>query len=584
MSRSLTVVLYSREQALQFLQDQPHAERVYPLTPSALVEVLDRTHLPLLCPRSILTDYSHRRIIAQARRIERTLVPQIIDCPDLSDAGKEVFRNVFHIFANSVFYLYEALRGTGDWLIYDGQCWQAVHQLDSAVELMLQNIRNSRYGMFSLNIGARQRWKLLLRSLNFILIKCFIKRRSIWMTGYVYNLKAISAEIAASGEAISTLYLGVADERSVLRTLKILCGQVFPRFRKDSAVEYIPVVSRSRNYSKLFSRILARSSAFQSSVIEQICADFIAAHVSYTESLIPPLESLFKEIKPERVLAHQLRWMDAPAVAQVAQSQGITCTLISHGSHTVPANLTAQYEQDDLADGLMVSSLASEAFVQSPLAEQAAVRLTPALKLRRSKPLMWGHDIPPRDAQDGVFTILYAGTYKFLGARPWIYETSNEFIYGLQCLIQAVYKVGNIRLIIRVREEPLECSFTALKRLLPKAPNWELSTGGHFRDDLQRADMLISFASTTLEEALFARRPVGLFGGSSRYRHLPGTSESPSLEHRNAVYHLKVDTLQQMLRSIAKVHINRPLSDEELRSYIWESGIPGWQDFLNELI
>ncbi|MEO0867171.1 MAG: hypothetical protein AAFY17_01755 [Cyanobacteria bacterium J06642_11] len=579
-----TAVLYTQAQALQFLQDQPHAKRLYPLTPNALAAVLDHTQLPVLSPLTVVSDRAQQQLVDRVRQAESAVWPQICDAPDLSVAGKTVFRNKFHVFTCSVFYLYEVLRGTGPWLIHDGQTWHPIEDLNHAVELLFQYVYDRGYGAFSISIGSNQRGKMLLQMLNFILITCFIKPRCIWLTGYEYNLKALSAEIPASEKGISVLFPGVANGKSVCRTLKTLSEQFFPRRHSKSAVEYVPVLSPKQDYREFFSKTLASSQVFKSPLIEKACINFTNTHVSYTEALIPHLESLFQRIKPERVIAHHLRWMAAPALAQVAQSQDIDCTLISHGSHGVPENPTAQYAQDHLADGLLVSALATETITQSPVAEQAASKLAPTLKRRRSSPLMWGHEVPPPDCQKDVFTILQAGTYKVLGGRPWIYETSSEFVHGLQQLVQAIQGIEHIHLIIRVREEPQECTLSALKQLLPETPNWELSTTGYFRDDLQRSDMLISFSSTTLEEALFARRPVGLFGGSSRYRHLAGMAELPSPERRSAVYHLNANTLRGMLCRVAEVHINQPLSDEELRPYVWGRDVPGWQNFVNELV
>jgi len=276
--------------------------------------------------------------------------------------------------------------------------------------------------------------------------------------------------------------------------------------------------------------------------------------------------------------------MAAPALGMVAKSHGIPVFLISHGSHTEPENLTSQYEQDHLANGCLTSNLASQTITQSPLAEKAVIHLHPDLQRRKVHPVMWGHDVPQPDRRKDAFTILHAGTYKILGARPWIYETSNEFVHGLQQLVRAIHGIESIRLIIRVREERQECSLSTLKRLLPETPNWELSTTGKFQEDLQRANMLISYSSTTIEEALFARRPVGLFGGSSRYRHLPGMSKPPTPERRNAVYHLSAETLRKMLLNISELHRNQPLTDKELQPYIWGDNVLSRREFVQSLI
>ena len=56
---------------------------------------------------------------------------------------------------------------------------------------------------------------------------------------------------------------------------------------------------------------------------------------------------------------------------------------------------------------------------------------------------------------------------------------------------------------------------SSLKKLLPSSKNSQIKIGGNFKDDLSNADMLVSFSSTTIEEALYARKPVALFGGSN---------------------------------------------------------------------
>ena len=62
---------------------------------------------------------------------------------------------------------------------------------------------------------------------------------------------------------------------------------------------------------------------------------------------------------------------------------------------------------------------------------------------------------------------MHAGTYKTLCARPWIFETSNEFVKGLQLLVQAVNELDNTKLIIRIRPN-LECSIESLKKRFTK--------------------------------------------------------------------------------------------------------------------
>jgi hypothetical protein len=120
--------------------------------------------------------------------------------------------------------------------------------------------------------------------------------------------------------------------------------------------------------------------------------------------------------------------------------------------------------------------------------------------------------------------------------------------------------------------------------LLPECDNYEIKTSGSFLDDLMDADLLISFSSTTIEETLNARKPVGLFGGSDRYRYLPGSSTPPTQNKRSAVYHLSEDNLKTMLNSILDEHASRPLTDNELDGYVWPSNVPGRVEFIQQIL
>ena len=101
---------------------------------------------------------------------------------------------------------------------------------------------------------------------------------------------------------------------------------------------------------------------------------------------------------------------------------------------------------------------------------------------------------------------------------------------------------------------------------------------------MAEADLLVSFSSTTIEESLYARTPVALFGGSDRYRHLPGTAEFPTTGHRNAVYHLNKINMVEMLDSILNLHESQPLTDIELRDYIWQESTPNRDDFVRDIV
>ena len=88
-------------------------------------------------------------------------------------------------------------------------------------------------------------------------------------------------------------------------------------------------------------------------------------------------------------------------------------------------------------------------------------------------------------------------------------------------MIEIISSCTNINLIIKFRETE---SFTlkSLEVLLGNLPsNVSLETKIPFGDLLSSSHLLMSFSSTTIEEALVNETPVLLYGGKGRYAHIP---------------------------------------------------------------
>jgi hypothetical protein len=180
--------------------------------------------------------------------------------------------------------------------------------------------------------------------------------------------------------------------------------------------------------------------------------------------------------------------------------------------------------------------------------------------------------------------ILHAGTYKqWLTPRPWIYETPDEFIKGLTSLILATSNLNNTKLVVRIRPQP-DCSLTDLQKLLPKLDHYEIKSSGSFLDDMSKADLLVSWSSTAIEEGLHLRKPVLLWGGSNRYFHLPPCRKFPTPQNRSEVYAPETEEdLSRMIEAILESHVGIPLTDDELKKHVWPDTIPGVDEFSRQL-
>lgn len=582
LSAELTAVLYNKEDVELFLCDRPAASKAYPLTPDARVELIGKTALPLLDPLEHYTDYSHRRVIAMVRSIEKRLHPRIDNEYALSFAGKETFKSVFHVYVASALYLSRLLHKTGPWLVRNEQTWEHTDKLETAIRILLKNLVQQGIGIFRMGLIGPHNNEVLVRIINSIILKIHATRNCIWTTGAAYGLDEVIKHLHELDPDLTVFCFGPDDRKSIFRSIKSLILALNP-FSHPYIIALTPLHSKKLDYYKTIGEILNTVEDPYFEAISDTLINFITGVVGYTESLAHYTHELFSRTNPKCLLAHHLRWREAAVLGETAKQLGIPSILISHGSHTVPTNVTSAYEQHEHAKGMVVSSLATETIVQSPMGEEAADMFMPDLKHISFKPILWGNKKLTGIAKKRVFTILHAGTYKVLGGRPWIYETSNEFVYGLQQLVSAVHALDNTKLIIRMRYGQ-ECSVTSLKKLLPVTGNAIIKTGGSVSDDLEQSDLLISFSSTTIEEALYARKPVGIFGASCRYRHVHGSSLPPDGSNRSAVYHLNSDNLSGMLHGIIKAHKGKPLTDNELIGYTWSLNVPDRKEFITDIL
>ena len=89
-------------------------------------------------------------------------------------------------------------------------------------------------------------------------------------------------------------------------------------------------------------------------------------------------------------------------------------------------------------------------------------------------------------------------------------------------LINIISNYDNFKLIIKIRPDYFEMTKESLISLLSPIPkNVIIESEKKFEDVLKTADLLVSFSSTTIEEALVNNIPVLLYGGNNRYCHIP---------------------------------------------------------------
>ena len=582
-----TLIIYDKQAAEKYFTEKPKVDRLYPLTPDALSIIKDNVDLPIIKHHKIFSDYSHMKVMARSRKIEKKVSTLINQSDSFSLAGIETFNNIFHVTISSIFFLWYSLSGTGPWIIYDfrEKKWIETSDQNKVFKILFFEIFNKKAGVFNLLNNKKQRFSFLFRFINFLTFKT-LPDNIVWTTGPAYGTHSLCQKIQKKNPGTKILHLESNTDVSLKKVLKTLINPLRPFRNNNNSISIMPIKSKVITVHPIIKNIIEDCDDYVLKSIIKPLSTFLSNCVNHTESLKPYINKLFLKKRPIALVAWHLRWLDVTALAEVAKLQKVKSILITHGTHRFPdqSSSVLMYELDHLAKGLLVSSLADITVSQSPSADKSIKKFMPKLKNDKFQPIMYGglnKKNMSTEKNQTKFTILHAGTFKPLCIRPWIFETSSEFVHGLKQLVTVINELDNIELVIRIRENQ-ECSIKSLKNILPVAKNFLIKSGGSFEEDLTASDMVISFSSTTIEESLYARKPVGLFGGTSRYRHFDGSSKLPKNNSRSAIYHLTKNNMPDMLRSIADAHSNRLLTDNEIINYVWPNSIPNKDIFVSK--
>jgi hypothetical protein len=239
------------------------------------------------------------------------------------------------------------------------------------------------------------------------------------------------------------------------------------------------------------------------------------------------LNNFIKKINPSLIIS-QTSTSIFNNLAELAFINNVPAVMISHGSHVPSVNKCEDIEWREHGLGLMNTPYKYLA-VQTPLAlkflkknpsNSTSVITGPLLfkKLEISNKEEIKKKIIPK--YDDKIIFLHAGTPKpFQSSRPYIYETIDEYISNINSLIRVIEKIKKIHLIVRFRPSSY-FKLTDFLSLLMESDCYSIHTEGAIEDYLSIADILISYSSTTIEEALQNKVPVLMYDPMNRYCHI----------------------------------------------------------------
>ncbi len=337
------------------------------------------------------------------------------------------------------------------------------------------------------------------------------------------------------------------------------------------------IIRQKRNFAELRGALAREASifsyrgiAFGGAIAEKI-RNNISHHIIGLMIWAKRLERFIDSIGPRALVSNGTRDDDA-VLAELCKNKGIPSILVSHGSHVPPKNDCERIEWGEHGRMLLRAPFSGLA-LQSPLAEGYLGAFPTESVVFRTGPLIWGKPIERRKDRE-LFNVLFKGKFdrtksriivhagtpkpnKFL--RPHVYETPDEYIQGIRDLVGRVEDLSNTLLIVKFRPSA-DIDVDDMKRLVDFSERAVLSVNEPFNKVLGMTDLLVSFSSTTIEEALQNRVPVLLYGGGGRYQHIEAFEIAQDREvPPKAVYH--VSSVRDLGYAIKKIlDLNMPES------------------------
>ncbi len=289
------------------------------------------------------------------------------------------------------------------------------------------------------------------------------------------------------------------------------------------------------------------------------------------------LNKLLIRIKPDLILSQLSRGIFYN-LGELSKIRNITSVLISHGSHVPASDTYADMEWKEHGLGLMETQY-KYLVIQSPWARSYLEKRPP----RNSETITTGPLLFTETRRDRYYKsgtkkriiphhynktiILHAGTPKFSkGIRPYVYETVDEYIENINSFIGAVERLKEVHLIVRFRPSEY-LTLSDFQELLVKSSCYSVHSKGTFEDYLTIADLLVSYSSTTIEEALQNGVPVLQYDAHGKYCHIKGQILDPSLKPElDSCYYVGSEkNLSWAIRWLLENHFTSDIPDN-----VWE--------------
>lgn len=305
-----------------------------------------------------------------------------------------------------------------------------------------------------------------------------------------------------------------------------------------------------------------------------ILSDVVSQELSGNNNLFSCIKSLFnirhelskvlKELKPVYYVSQNAVGFHDMVNAEIKKI-GLECTtiMIPHGSNFYSSDPWAAITEESIAE-TNADNQFDFVYMQSALFEKYVVSQGLKGKFKYGTKF-WGKTFETQKEvklDSKKINILYAASsYGYPGClRLQIWLLHDEFVRDLKKILETISGKGfhlTAKLRSNVRRELLE-------EELKDYADWDIVDNPYeFSEIMENYDVLITFRSTVIDEALQMNKPVVLFDYSGRYKAVPDDNETVFYVTKETLFTLQ-EALQKAKNARSEAFLKYKVPDEPL--------------------
>lgn len=356
------------------------------------------------------------------------------------------------------------------------------------------------------------------KKINQLVSTIYGKHKSILISGSGYNLlKAVRDE--SFGKILDISYAEHFGLRNLL-------SQIYLPLRSF-------IVPRSYKYPD--ARIILSPDLIPKSQL----TDIITTYIEKILSIMPELTGILEKLNPSYYVSQNALGFHAMVNYTIKSlKQKCQTIMLPHGTNFHTDDKWALIEESSIAE-FNADNEFDVTFIQSKLFEDYVIRHNDNGRFKYGNKL-WGRNFRMGESHvrtEGKINVLYAATSTGSPGyfRLYNYLLHDEFVRD----IKAVMKVlsGDVFFLhVKLRAG---VASELLRDELKEYSNWGVVDEGlDFSMIMNACDALITFRSTTIEEAIYMNKPVIILDYTGRYKALP--------EDKETVYHISMENIYML--------------------------------------